>query len=457
MDNIVWYCETSSSLQQLLIDVNKLYQLNNIQINPSKSDLLHITPKKSKTSNSTNQILSQINYNNTPLITRKSTDTIRYLGIYFDGTGSTRPTIDLISLKINNFLKLIQFKKLLPIQIIRLFNTILAPTIEYLLQIIPLTSQKITKLSTLIITKFKHIFYLSRNTNNDILSNLLLLNLPTIKKLSIYTSCNIIKKTVNSSPLLKQIFEYRIRGWLSKIWYPTISKEIIQQYKQKLHNFTCITHLLHISNLNININNININTSNSLDNIKLNLIYNFLPPNPNISTIQSLKNNNILYLEQLLTANNSHLLPWNNIYLRINKTPRGRIPSWYNNLHNNLNNNPISFLWPQIQTIQINPFINTLKLISTLSTISLKNNWTIFKTQTQINIGKIISTNTNNLSFQHFIFTPNTTGYIILLPSNHISQIPSTSTINFTCKSQKEKQHYKISIDYKEILALSQL
>ena len=133
MDDTVWHCETSSSLQQLLIDVNKLYQLNNIQINPSKSDLLHITPKKFKTSNSTNQIPSQINFNNTPLIPRKSTDTIRYLGIYFDGTGSTRPTIDLISLKINNFLKLIQFKKLLPIQIIRLFNTILAPTIEYLL------------------------------------------------------------------------------------------------------------------------------------------------------------------------------------------------------------------------------------------------------------------------------------------------------------------------------------
>src|SRR5438477_12809059 len=76
----------------------------------------------------------------------------------------------------------------------------------------------------------------------------------------------------------------------------------------KLHNFTCITYLLHISNFNININNININTPNSLNNIKLNLIYNFLPPNPNISTIQSLKNNNILYLEQLLIANNSYLL-----------------------------------------------------------------------------------------------------------------------------------------------------
>ena len=200
MDDTVWHYETSSSLQQLLIDVNKLYQLNNIQINLSKSDLLHITPKKSKTSNPTNQILSQINFNNILLIPRKSTDTIRYLGIYFDGTGSTRPTIDLISLKINNFLKLIQFKKLLPIQIIRLFNTILAPTIEYLLQIIPLTSQKITKLSTLITTKFKHILYLSRNTNNNILLNPLLLNFSTIKKLLIYISCNIIEKTVNLSP-----------------------------------------------------------------------------------------------------------------------------------------------------------------------------------------------------------------------------------------------------------------
>jgi exonuclease III/ribonuclease HI len=457
MDDTVWHCKNSSSLQQLLNDVNKLYQLNNIQINPSKSDLLHIIPKKSKTSNSLNQPQPQLKFNNISLLPRKPTDTIRYLGIYFDGLGSAKPTIDLISQKLDNFLKIIQFKKLLPLQITRLFNTILAPTIEYLLQIVPLTNKKITKLSTVITKQFKHILHLSSNTNNDILSNPLLLNLPTIKKLLIYTSCNIIEKTVNSSILLKQIFEYRIKEWLSKIWYPTISKEIIQQNKQKLSNFTCITHLLYISNYNININNLNINISNTLNNTKTNLIYNFLPPNPNSSTIQSLKNNRILFLEQILTANNSFLLPWKNIYLRTNKTSRGRIPSWYTKLNNSLNNNSILTVWPQTQTTQINPFINTLKLITTPTQISLKNNWTILKTQSQIHIGKITFSNSNNYLFQHFTFTPNTTGYIILTPSNQFSQILPSSTINFTCKSQKEKLQYKISIDYKEILALSQL
>ncbi|CAG8848405.1 34621_t:CDS:1, partial [Racocetra persica] len=60
---------------------------------------------------------------------------------------------------------------------------------------------------------------------------------------------------------------------------------------------------------------------------KLNIIYNFIPTNPKLSTIQSLKNNQILYIEQLLIADNQYLLLWNNIYLRTHKLSRGPIPS----------------------------------------------------------------------------------------------------------------------------------
>src|SRR5260364_291928 len=87
------------------------------------------------------------------------------LGIYFNGTGSTKPTLEKIIEKIENFIKLIQYKKLLPIQISRLFNTILAPSIEYFLQATSLTNQQINKLSTLLTKQIKRSLKLSLNTS----------------------------------------------------------------------------------------------------------------------------------------------------------------------------------------------------------------------------------------------------------------------------------------------------
>ena len=49
MDNTVWHCESKKDLQDILNDISELYQLNNIQVNPSKSDLIHITPNQKNT------------------------------------------------------------------------------------------------------------------------------------------------------------------------------------------------------------------------------------------------------------------------------------------------------------------------------------------------------------------------------------------------------------------------
>jgi hypothetical protein len=43
IDDTVWHSESPESLQSILNDTQKLYNLNNIEINPTKSDLLHIS------------------------------------------------------------------------------------------------------------------------------------------------------------------------------------------------------------------------------------------------------------------------------------------------------------------------------------------------------------------------------------------------------------------------------
>ena len=129
MDDTVWHSENPESLQLILNDTQQLYKLNNIEINPTKSDLLHIPQTKNKL----NSTIPTLYYNNQAIPLRKSHDIIRYLGIYFDGNGSTKPTLEILQNKIENFIALIRYKKLTPKQISTFFNIILQPSLEYLL------------------------------------------------------------------------------------------------------------------------------------------------------------------------------------------------------------------------------------------------------------------------------------------------------------------------------------
>jgi len=129
MDDTTWHCENSKIMQDILNDTSTLYKLNNIEINPTKSDLLHIKPKSLNSSTPT------FIMNNQQIVSRKPHEIIRYLGIFYDSEGSSKPTLYKIQNKIEQFLTLIHYKKITPSQISSLFNLILQLSLEYLLQI----------------------------------------------------------------------------------------------------------------------------------------------------------------------------------------------------------------------------------------------------------------------------------------------------------------------------------
>ena len=212
MDDTVWYCEHPETLQNILNDVSILYKINNIEVNPTKSDLLHILPKNSKTTN------HKLLYNNQTITSRKPEDIIRYLGIFYDGKGSTKPTLDMIYNKIENFLILIRYKKLLPSQISSLFNLILQPSLEYLLQIVLIHKNTQTKLSRLLSIQTKKMLSLAKNTNNISLTNPLAFNLPTFTNLIQKVSISNIERIFNTSPLLSDIGIAQIKSWPLKTW-----------------------------------------------------------------------------------------------------------------------------------------------------------------------------------------------------------------------------------------------
>ena len=334
MDDTVWHCEHPEILQDILNDASALYKLNNIEVNPAKSDLLHISSKNSRTSN-------HFTYNNQTITPRKPENIIRYLGIFYDGKGSTKPTLDTLYNKIENFLLLIRYKKLLPSQISSLFNLILQPSLEYLLQIIPIQKNIQTKLSRLLSIQTKKMLSLAKNTNNISLTNPLTFNLPTFTNIIQKVSVSNIERIFNTFPLLHNIGILRIKSWLSKIWFPKLTKETLLTHYRKTQNYTLLFHLSQLARNNITIT-LPPQITNYPPSISIHspLIYNILPPTPNNLTLNSLKNNKILFIEQITTADNNFLLSWNNIYLRTNKATRGRQPSWFTRLSQMIQTNP---------------------------------------------------------------------------------------------------------------------
>src|SRR6185312_8475555 len=455
MDDTVWHCESKDDLQNILDDISELYQLNNIQVNPSKSDLIHITPNQKTLSNILPDI-TPLTFNNQPITPRKSNEIIRYLGIFLDGKGSTKPTLDKIFDKTLQFIHTIQYKKLLPIQISRLFNTILSPSIEYLLQICSPPQNQLQRLSSLLTKCTKHMLHLSTNTNNDILTNPQLLNIPTLNKLILQVSSSNIERCFNTNELLNQISIHRIKEWLSKIWKPLLTRDTILQNYRKTINFTIISQLYHLYKNNILLNNFYLNQLTTYKQTnQLNNIYNFIP-SPNYLTTLSLKNNKILFLEQLLTADNHNLLPWKNIYLRTSKSPRGPIPSWFKTLSNQISTSPILHILPNIQLLPINPFLNTLNLI-TPQFDNPKNIWTLHISPSKWNIGKITNKSNSLLLFQNYQIINLTSNTICISPTSTILKINYKHTINLKCKTQKKQQHFELNINNQEIQALQNI
>jgi ribonuclease HI len=255
---------------------------------------------------------------------------------------------------------------------------------------------------------------------------------------------------------LNQISIHRVKGWLSRIWRSSLTQNTILKNYRKTTNFTIISQLYHLYQNNIFINNIHLNqlASHKQTN-QLNNIYNFIT-SPNNATTLSLKNNKILFLEQLLTADNLNILPWKNIYLRTFKSPRGPTPGWFRLLLKQNSNFPILHTWPNLQLQPINPFLNTLNLI-TPQFDGLKNTWTLYTSSPDWHIGKITNTSDSQILFQKYQIINSMSNTIHISPTTTMLQIDYKQTINLKCKTQKRIQYFELNINNQEIQALQNI
>src|SRR5260363_60626 len=99
-----------------------------------------------------------------------------------------------------------------------------------------------------------------------------------------------------------------LKSWLTKMWSPNLTQNLLITHTHKTKNFTLIFHLSQLAKNNITLSNLSLNSYCPDFLFNIHLIYDILPPNPQTSTINSLKNNRLLFIEQITTANNKYIL-----------------------------------------------------------------------------------------------------------------------------------------------------
>ena len=145
---------------------------------------------------------------------------------------------------------------------------------------------------------------LARNTNNITLTNPLSFNLPTLNNIIQKLSASNIEHIFNSTSILNTIGTLRIKNWLLKIWQSKPTIDILNTHYRKTQNFTLIFHLCQLAKQNISLSNF-LPSSEIFTNYHT--IYEILSSKLSNPTIASLRNNKILFLEQIITADNLHL------------------------------------------------------------------------------------------------------------------------------------------------------
>ena len=126
MDDTTWIAPNQKHLQQILNTATQFYKINDIHINPDKSQLLIINGKNT-------DFDTGVSMDNTIIPGCKKGIPVRILGVWHDSAGNKKYQKQLIHNKILITRNLLGRKKITDKQMRYIINHVLTPSLEYLL------------------------------------------------------------------------------------------------------------------------------------------------------------------------------------------------------------------------------------------------------------------------------------------------------------------------------------
>src|SRR6266487_4073715 len=177
-DDTTWIAKSKKELQEIINISNEFYEINNIEINSKKSELIAINiNKKCK---GEDQLAIIVGKSQNKVYAKKETDLARHLGVWISSRGKPSLSLNIVRNEVSRMCRAIKWKKASTSQLIYLNNSVLLPSIEYRLQTIFLTKSTCDKIQRPIWILIKNKLELASTTASSICNHIGFLGLRSI-------------------------------------------------------------------------------------------------------------------------------------------------------------------------------------------------------------------------------------------------------------------------------------
>src|SRR6266496_619717 len=336
MDDSTLIASSKEGLESLLTVTEEFYYLNNTSANHSKYVLVS-TELLSPTEIIFN--LQTSSYNNRSTICLQSLgtkDSFRFLGVWFNLRHNSTFVKTQLNSEYRHFTSLLRFKSLTSKQMAYLHNTVLLPKLTYQSQVTPLSAYSCQKISSPFILMFKQKSKLSSGFPNVGLFSPHLYNLIDLSSFLLRDQISTLYKLLNSRSSIHSLYLARLKSLQSTLWLPISPLDLLDW--SPFIKLKCVKNDFLAQTL-IAARSLSINFSSSLPSNDSVITGGHLPiidliPSIYTTHISSLKSKFLLFLSQLVSADDTYLLSWSELrHLHIVYN-RGGHPRWYRALYN---------------------------------------------------------------------------------------------------------------------------
>jgi ribonuclease HI len=327
MDDTTWIAETKDSLESMLAIADDFYALTSIKVNKEKSELLVHVPGQP-----TPDVI-HLKFGSTTVDIRPAeySESVRILGVWMNLKGQRQFIVQQAKDEVATMCRILQRKRLTDKQLLYLWNMVIIPRIEYRTQLTFLSSSECSTIAAPFRRLFKYKLNFSSTAPNALLANRLIYHFRDLYEVQLQSKISNFLVQLNDSGLLGSINNIRLLQLQFQEWLPTsplISwpyDKINKRFSSRFFAFMltlCRQQQISFDVAPLRSSSIVGGTTYIRDIITL-----------SPSDLKSLRNQSILYMEQLTSLDGRSLLTWNLIMRKSFIVSRSfRSPIWFRRL-----------------------------------------------------------------------------------------------------------------------------
>ncbi|RHZ72733.1 hypothetical protein Glove_239g8 [Diversispora epigaea] len=327
VDDTNWIAPNKRNMEEILTIANEFYQMNDITINKSKSYLIAINV------NSQTKLEGLLMGDETLYPVAKDYP-VRSLGVYITENGSKQFQKDRLKKLTNYMANILKGKPITDKQAIYIFNAVVIPMLEYSLNDMTLSEKECLKITTKFISMIKNKALLPITAPNALIHAKEAYDVCHLWDRQLQMQSNNLFNRLNDKGMLGCSTRVRLQHLQNSFWSGQSITESLFTMKTKrgrsLLNDILVICKIHDLTFKLS-KNLNDNLLIKGGNIT---IEELLDDESQYRLIRkSLRNRQLMFLEQLVSHNGKILLHWQEITNNDRRSPK---PGWFKTLENKL-------------------------------------------------------------------------------------------------------------------------